>query len=282
MNPKLIMHVGPHKTGTTTLQSALDAQRERLREDGIWYPDSIVGAKFPDQHADVAFLLRDECLDECKGYFADLRAKALAAGVEQSVLSSEEFSNLTGRKSFRQFLADLARSWDVRFVYVRRDPAELAFSNLMQHLTGEVGVFFKWGYDIERWILQFLEVQEAKDAFFRAQATTFIGFDEIAGTELPVRFMQATTGKQLPYLATHPRNTTEDKFGGGAKVTLSYPLRVMLGMLYGESVSSPRCMHEALEILGDCMVDEGRFADLLQQFQAQLKRRIAGVIAARV
>ena len=37
---KIVLHFGPHKTGTTAIQSALGASREQiLKEHGIWYPE---------------------------------------------------------------------------------------------------------------------------------------------------------------------------------------------------------------------------------------------------
>ena len=39
MAPRIILHIGQQKTGTTALQLALVADRERLREAGVLYPD---------------------------------------------------------------------------------------------------------------------------------------------------------------------------------------------------------------------------------------------------
>lgn len=36
--PKLILHVGTHKTGTSALQSYLSENRRLLRRDEIYYP----------------------------------------------------------------------------------------------------------------------------------------------------------------------------------------------------------------------------------------------------
>lgn len=39
MTAKFILHIGAHKTGTTTLQRVFSANRETLAEAGIWYPN---------------------------------------------------------------------------------------------------------------------------------------------------------------------------------------------------------------------------------------------------
>jgi hypothetical protein len=38
---RLILHMGTHKTGTTTIQGTLERERERLRAAGIHYPDAV-------------------------------------------------------------------------------------------------------------------------------------------------------------------------------------------------------------------------------------------------
>lgn len=55
---KLILHVGTHKTGTTSIQSFFHANRERLKDFGIYYPDATryVGVE-PEMHQGVAAAL---------------------------------------------------------------------------------------------------------------------------------------------------------------------------------------------------------------------------------
>ena len=48
--PKLLLHIGTHKTGTTSIQRFCGANRDALRERGIWYPPADVG-KFPSHYA---------------------------------------------------------------------------------------------------------------------------------------------------------------------------------------------------------------------------------------
>ncbi|MEM9038642.1 MAG: hypothetical protein AAGD33_01975 [Actinomycetota bacterium] len=48
--PELILHIGTHKTGTTTVQRFLAANRDRLRDRGTWYPPAELGG-FPPHYA---------------------------------------------------------------------------------------------------------------------------------------------------------------------------------------------------------------------------------------
>jgi hypothetical protein len=38
--PRYIIHIGPHKTGTSYLQAAFAACRDQLEQRGVWYPDT--------------------------------------------------------------------------------------------------------------------------------------------------------------------------------------------------------------------------------------------------
>ena len=38
--PRYLVHVGPHKTGTTYIQTRLDAARDRMRAVGVAYAET--------------------------------------------------------------------------------------------------------------------------------------------------------------------------------------------------------------------------------------------------
>ena len=48
--PRYLIHVGPHKTGTTYLQLRFDAARKRLREPGVIYPAELSASKMEPSH----------------------------------------------------------------------------------------------------------------------------------------------------------------------------------------------------------------------------------------
>ncbi len=58
---KLFLHIGTHKTGTTSIQRFLHAHRKTLAARGVWYPDfSLVGFRSHYAHLDFARALADE------------------------------------------------------------------------------------------------------------------------------------------------------------------------------------------------------------------------------
>lgn len=48
--PRLLLHIGTHKTGTTSIQRFCSANRSALRKLGLWYPSASIG-EFPNHYA---------------------------------------------------------------------------------------------------------------------------------------------------------------------------------------------------------------------------------------
>lgn len=78
--PELLLHIGTHKTGTTSIQRFCGANRDALRKRGIWYPPASVGP-FPDHYAHhrIAHAIagRDDQYDhaDAAGFFDRVRAQ---------------------------------------------------------------------------------------------------------------------------------------------------------------------------------------------------------------
>lgn len=112
---RFILHVGPHKTGTTYIQSHFRKYRPQLRELGIDYPDEWCVPGVDHCHFGLFRQLRARQWDELS---ADMR-RVRERGLETVVVSAEDLSSLTEE--------------------------ELAF--LRENLDGEVSVVFY----IRRW-----------------------------------------------------------------------------------------------------------------------------------
>jgi hypothetical protein len=87
---RFILHIGPHKTGSTYLQNHLTHNRAALIGRGIYYPREWTTPEIAWCHAELASLLQHEEFDAVARRFADLKA----AGWPAIVLSSEDFSSL--------------------------------------------------------------------------------------------------------------------------------------------------------------------------------------------
>lgn len=91
--PRLLIHIGTHKTGTSAIQSGLWAHREALRERGIVYPDTR-REPWPDlpKHCSVfraAVSGRADWADEERQW---LLAQATQPGVHTVLISEEGLS----------------------------------------------------------------------------------------------------------------------------------------------------------------------------------------------
>lgn len=144
--PVVIVHIGMHKTGSTSLQQYLATHRRDLRSAGFVYPRSgtvggqhaaLPGALIPEHPFLPASVtgqdpgpLLDRITDEVPPGFA-------------AILSSEVFWELLGRSTedFERLHDEMARRWQVRLVYLARDLHDKAFSSL-KHMARE-----GWGFD---------------------------------------------------------------------------------------------------------------------------------------
>jgi len=94
MPPKLFIHIGAHKTGTTSIQRACWKDRSTLAEHGVLYPESNI---YHFGHHRLAFALKKK-RDPAKGDIPDLNQEimALRKAIDQNpqdriLISSEAF-----------------------------------------------------------------------------------------------------------------------------------------------------------------------------------------------
>jgi len=95
----ILLHIGTHKTATTSLQSIFTQHRVQLHDQGILYPRAgvpIDGSGI-DHHTNIAWeLLGHFMFDRRLGTLDDLIDEIGASDCENVLLSSEEFSCLFG------------------------------------------------------------------------------------------------------------------------------------------------------------------------------------------
>jgi rhodanese-related sulfurtransferase len=91
--PRLLLHIGTHKTGTTSLQFTMSETRETLREAGFCYPDTTRG-RFPglNKHASLYGAL-DDGPDAFRREYALITEEFARSGAACLVLSEEGLSH---------------------------------------------------------------------------------------------------------------------------------------------------------------------------------------------
>lgn len=132
--PRLLLHAGTPKTGTTTLQAALHASRRRLVDHGILYPEA--GLSHELKHQWMVNLLM---AGDIEGFRRNVHAVAdevLAARASRVVLSTEglflHWSDFTSEA--RGEIAAIAALFDVTVWTVFREPVSFATSLYSQVL----------------------------------------------------------------------------------------------------------------------------------------------------
>lgn len=123
----IYLHIGMHKTGTTSLQRSMAAARATLLKRGILYPSGTLGlnAKDTDAHHFLAHAINGRRTSYTPDVPFDLleahcnaMAEAAAAHKGPTILSSEDFSHL--RPAEVKQLAELLPSETKIIVYFRR------------------------------------------------------------------------------------------------------------------------------------------------------------------
>jgi hypothetical protein len=124
---RFIIHIGPHKTGSTYLQNHLTHNRAALSGRGIYYPREWTTPEIGWCHAELAKLLHQGKFDQIARTFADLKA----AGWPAIVLSSEDFSSLSEDRL--RFLRECTGA-DTQIVFFARRWSELLQSHGQEHI----------------------------------------------------------------------------------------------------------------------------------------------------
>lgn len=116
---KLVLHIGPHKTATTYLQSNFKRQRGALLKRGWLYP--VIGVRTALAHQDVAENPK-AVLSQSGPVYASLAAVAREARARRLdvLLSAERFRRWRTRQV--SALAGVFQPDELRIVYVLRDP----------------------------------------------------------------------------------------------------------------------------------------------------------------
>lgn len=132
--PRLLLHVGAPKTGTTTLQYACYASREALLACGILYPDVDLYRGAPPKHQWLTKLVLDEDFERFAENVTTVAEQARVSRAARVILSTEGLFNhwfdfsVPGRSA----LATLNDSFDVRPWVVFREPVAWAMSLYVQ------------------------------------------------------------------------------------------------------------------------------------------------------
>ncbi|HEX5455291.1 MAG TPA: hypothetical protein VFX06_15995 [Stellaceae bacterium] len=137
MSKRLLIHIGPHKTGSTAIQHALLENSEQLKDHGVVYPQ--VGFRYYGHHQLVSLLARPD-----NGSLSEIADQLREMDEETVVLSSENFSSCSLAEL--QHLAELLSSFSrIEVVVYLRSFLELLYpwwQELVKHrIADDLGGF---------------------------------------------------------------------------------------------------------------------------------------------
>ena len=181
---RLIVHVGPHKTGSTSIQRALFFAADELLKLGIYYPSGWITSKNSWSHYALFEQLRSRKLHLVN----NTAAQVLRTSADTIVLSAEDFSLLNAEElhAMLQAFHSVEPSLNICIVfYVRR------WSGLIPSVVQELikqGVPTTLGDVIARELLSpeqsdtinYVNRLDRFSAVFGAGSVNIIAFDNIA------------------------------------------------------------------------------------------------------
>ena len=214
---RLILHIGTHKTGTTTLQKTFAKYRRRLRLRGVRYPDySIIGLRSHYAHIGAANALTGRhasmTKDQAEKFFTTVREESELYDV--SLLSAEPMYRQTIASFSPERAPDEERYWYSRDKYIsllRRlvGPAEIVIvfrrqDEFAESMYQEHVKVTRYNENFATFLKQFWfhfayvdQVVPWKNHF---DNVSILSFDAIKGINLAQKFMTAldvSSGKLL-------------------------------------------------------------------------------------
>lgn len=175
MKPKLYIHIGFPKTGSTTIQKFLNFNKYLLKEKGIFYPDPLVGPQIQGHEGHASMVEADSQFRNDivpwyvyrKKYFDALKNNSCM----KSILSSEALAYENPNN-----LAMFKENFDVRIVCFFRNFFDYADSLQKQLIKENLRVdVFKAAWNVKRNILAQVENYIS---FFGNENCIFLNYDE--------------------------------------------------------------------------------------------------------
>jgi hypothetical protein len=278
--PRVAFHVGPHKTGTTSVQEALDAHRDRLVAGGVFYPPSLAGSEHPTSHAALTRLLATGEDATFLEWLAGVSQDAERQGCDTVLISSEGFAGQRVWPGLSRVIRRLRRGrTECRLIYVARDLQAVTYSMMVQRLHNQAGFLHPVNHDLRTWARQFASQKCGEEAFFRRLGATVLPLEARPRSELAARVLAAACGREYADIPTGELGQSTAKFAGMPEVLLSYTLRVMEVIAHGGTMASPRTHLAAAALIRSCELDPEGFASLHRDFEASARRQIAAGIA---
>lgn len=154
----VVLHIGPHKTGTTTLQGALHQSREAMAAQGVHYAGPKAHSMTAAMAAATGKRLPTQAEGEGARKWHDLVAEVRASDARQIVVSSEFFSD-TPTERISEVL-DALGSERVQVVVTLRPLVRIVASQWQQYMQNRPAVQYDDDLGYAGWLQVVLDCPE--------------------------------------------------------------------------------------------------------------------------
>lgn len=144
----ILFHIGPHKTGTTTLQAALAENRARLRRQGVVYPGDMRHEMGAAMAAAVGQVDAGKSLEAATARFHRLMRELRESDARLGILSSEFYSDAP-QERIPSLLEEIGPTAQV--VVTLRPIARILASQWQQYLQNRMT------YSFDEWLRAILD-----------------------------------------------------------------------------------------------------------------------------
>jgi hypothetical protein len=138
---RLVVHIGSHKAGSTSIQDYCCLNKDHLLRNGIHYPTGFF-QKFPRQHSELRELIMQDRMDTVRDFFEQATSAARAHGAETVFISGEDLTALGPGLAHRFQVAAAKYFAQTRVVLIIRNKKDFFYSLYKHNLlygppTGE-------------------------------------------------------------------------------------------------------------------------------------------------
>ena len=264
----MILHVGPPKTASTSIQSYLFNNKERLIREGILYPSSLENASYPEQHGDLCIYLRRKNYQVIERYGKSIYEEAHDKKARNVIISSESFAGFLERE-FWEVIFKAFSKFDIQIVFVRRAYWPRLRSTFFQYIEGDLGLMHKF-HSIEHFANQQLDRYTKQEKFFDELGSSFFTYKElIKNDRFCSEFLELCIGKRFDF-PEHSLNKSKQKFSESS-MFWTYSIRKILALTNDYAVDSLFAQQEANKIIRSVNVDMKTWETLLSTVEKRLK-----------
>jgi hypothetical protein len=189
---RIILHIGTHKTGTTTLQDALYLNREKLLEQGYCYPSfSLDGVVRRKQQNLWALLGKDG--QSFSDYWLGVIAEWEKSSVDVMIMSAEGLNVLVSRNhKAEERLREISNVFDIEVICYLRRPDTFFESFWNQNCKIGATKFHIGKFANQKNIVEHLEYSKVLNKWRSFSHVNAIGFESACADGLMESFSKLT------------------------------------------------------------------------------------------